>query len=147
MEKKQRLNLSLHHCALSVSDIQRSIEFYDRVLGLQVDTRSTTDDGALEIVHLHNGKGHLELFAHRNWRPLPEHAQSNEADIPVVGTKHVAFSTTDLLAVHRHLQEQGVEELTDVFNNNKHYKYCFFKDPDGITVEVVSRINPTSPPL
>ncbi len=137
LKRKRQPAVSIHHCALSVSDVDRSIEFYNRVLGFEVDTRISTEDGSMDIVHLRNGSSYLELFGHRDCTPLPEYAKSNESDLPVIGTKHVAFVTVNPQACHRHLQEQGVEGLTEIFDNNPHYDYFFFRDPDGIPIEIV----------
>ena len=135
--------IKLHHGALAVTNLERSLEFYGRVLGFEVDTEINLPDGSLKIVHLKRGDDYLELFCHKNPLDLPEHCRENETDFQVVGTKHIAFSTDDAEAVHHHLQEQDVAELTEIFEN-PYYEYFFFRDPDGIALEVVSplpRIN------
>ena len=131
-------DVRLHHGALSVSDLARSIQFYESVLGFAVDTRVVVQGGELEIAHLQKGQGFLELFCHHGVAPLPEHAADHERDVAVVGTKHVAFSTADPEAVHAELQRRGIEGLTPIFEG-PHYRYFFFRDPDGIVLEMVSR--------
>jgi len=128
----------LHHGALSVSNTARSIEFYESVFGFSVDTRLVVQDGNLEIVHLKKGSSYLELFCRRGVAPLPDHAADHERDLRVVGTKHVAFCTADPAAVHAELARRGVAGLTPIFDGT-YYKYFFFKDPDGIVLEIVSR--------
>ena len=121
-----------------MSNLARSIEFYETVLGFIVDTRIVVQDGTLEIAHLRKGDSYIELFCRRNARPLPEHATDHELDFGVVGTKHLAFGTDDPEAVHGELARRGVAGLTPVYDGT-HYKYFFFKDPDGIVLEIVSR--------
>ena len=131
-------DLFLHHGALSVVNMARSIEFYAAVLGFTVDTQILVQDGNLEIVHLKKGESYLELFCRRGAEPLPEHARDHERDFGVVGTKHVAFGTAEPEAVHAELTRLAVAGLTPIFDGT-YYKYFFFKDPDGIILEVVSR--------
>lgn len=135
-------SLSLHHGGLSVSNLEQSLEFYKRVLGFELDTKITTSDGSMTIVHMKRGQDYLELFCHQSPQALPDFAKDVKTDFKVIGTKHVAFSTNDPEGVHLFLQEQGVEGLSPIHDNNPHYKYFFFKDPDGIILEIVSPRSP-----
>jgi len=130
--------LSLHHGGIAVTDLKRSLEFYERVLGFEVDTQVKTPDGTMDIVHIKRGEDYLELFCHKSAAPLPEFARDNTTDFKVAGSKHVAFSTDDPEGMHKYLQEQKVDGLTPIFDNNPYYKYFFFRDPDGIALEVVA---------
>ena len=130
--------INLHHAALSVSDMERSIAFYREVFGFNVDTRVIADDQSMEIVHLRKGDRFIELFCHRDPLPLPDHAADIGLDLRTIGTKHLAFATADPHGVHAALRACDIAGLTDV-HEARYYYYFFFQDPDGITVEVVSR--------
>ncbi|RME61941.1 MAG: hypothetical protein D6782_13170 [Alphaproteobacteria bacterium] len=131
-------DVNLHHAALSVADMERAIAFYGDVFGFRVDTRVTADDGSMEIVHLRKGDRFIELFCHRDPLPLPDHAADLGLDVRTIGTKHLAFATDDPHGTHAALAARGVDGLTAV-HEARYYYYFFLKDPDGITLEIVSR--------
>ncbi len=133
-----RPEFSLHHGGLSVSNLERSMEFYRRVFGFELDTKVTSSDGSLVIVHLKRGNDYLELFCHQSPKPMPEHAHDPMSDFAVIGTKHIAFATYQAEQMHAFLRKQKVEGLTGIYENNPHYLYFFLKDPDGIIIEIVS---------
>lgn len=138
MQNSKNLPISLHHGGLSVANLERSLSFYNKVLGFELDTHVTTPDGNLDIVHMKRGDDYLELFCHKYPEALPDFARDNMADFKVIGTKHIAFGTDSPEEVHQFLQEQEVEGLTPIYDNNPHYFYFFFRDPDGIAIEIVS---------
>ena len=132
-------NFSIHHGALAVSNMQRSMEFYENVLGFKEDSRVSVPEILLDIVILKRNDDYLELFCHQQAKSLPEFCKDNLTDFQVVGTKHIAFQTDDPKTLHKYLQEKGVDDLTEIFDNNPTYHYFFFRDPDGIPLEIVSR--------
>ena len=128
----------LHHGALAVSNLPRAMEFYERVLGFRESSRVTVPELSLEIVFIQKDDNYLELFCHAQARELPEFCKDNTSDFQVVGTKHIAFEVADPHAFHKHLEAHGVAGLSEVFDNNPTYFYFFFRDPDGIPLEVIS---------
>lgn len=135
----------LEHVALSVKDIERSIEFYRDVIGFEVKMRLEPDPklpqekvvalkgAAPRIAHLYLGGFMLELFQYLTpvGRPIPE--DFTQADN---GFTHISLTSTDTRADYKYLVEKGVEFLSEPTEFRPGVWICFFKGPDGEIVEV-----------
>lgn len=131
-------SMRLHHCAISVKDMAESIAFYRDIFGFEVDTQIEVNED-FQITHMKLDDSYIELFWVRGATELPEHARSLEADLAVIGTKHMAFATDDVAGMYRYLASKGVELLGEVRADNPDYQYFFFKDINGVLMEFVSR--------
>ena len=118
--------------------MDRSIEFYSTVLGFELESRIYVPGITSQIAFMALGQDRIEIICHDSASPLPDFARDVVADFQVVGTKHLSFGTVDPEQLHAYLLEQGVDDLTEIFDNNPTYSYFFFRDPDGIAIEVVS---------
>ncbi|MEG2240103.1 MAG: VOC family protein [Alistipes sp.] len=49
------------HCNINVTDLARSIEFYDKALGLKEVKRKTAADGSFVLVYLSDGESSFRL--------------------------------------------------------------------------------------
>jgi catechol 2,3-dioxygenase-like lactoylglutathione lyase family enzyme len=125
------MDLRPHHIGLVVSDIQKSIAFYES-LGFSVETAMEPAPGR-SITFMRLGEFQLELFGYAE-RPAPV----SEAEGPRIGFRHFALKTGDIDAVLAELKSKGLvaadAQVREVMGR---YKLLFLRDPDGIEIEVM----------
>ena len=131
MIKLQRLG----HVLISVRDLERSKDFYTRILGLKVLEQDPDHGGLfLSIGGLGNT---LDLFQCTN----SEAVASSDADLAGrngLGVRHTAFavdSEDDLRDAYFALQSAGVPILRAIDHVSQ--KSIYFHDPDKNLLEIV----------
>lgn len=126
-----------HHIAISVRDLEKSVEFYSR-LGYKQLYESGKDDQSSSTVHMLLGDSFLEIFAYaknKNEAPLTYERANNPDE---VGVKHVALQADDINAAFDDLKARNMlTEGTIVKESKIGIKYFFIQDPDGMWVEIV----------
>ena len=113
------------HENFNVSDLDVSLAFYEKALGLKEIRRKTAEDGSFIIVYVGNEETDFELEL--TW--LEEHPQKYD-----LGEEefHLAFRTDDFEAAHALHEEMGCI----AFENHDMGIY-FITDPDGYWLEIL----------
>jgi glyoxylase I family protein len=132
---------TINHLALTVSDLIRSTEFYDKVLGFmgyaRVEVPETTQQ-AMETA--------LRAWASPNGsitlRPAKGPFADQVHDRNAPGLNHVAFNAdnrADVQKLHGLLQEMGAQILDPPaeYPYFQEYFAVYFTDPDGFKFEFV----------
>lgn len=124
-----------HHLALSVTDMERSAEWYRRVLGFRLVKRFET--GIPRILQLHPESGfYVSVYNHPD--------RSRERFDPCrTGLDHLALGVPDgasLEAWKGHLDALGVEHSPT--RDLGHSWFVSLEDPDGIQLELWRTITP-----
>ena len=114
---------------LAVSNLQRSTEFYTRVIGLSLLNGDTFIEESLARLGVQaTGEVLLELEAQPGVHPIVEGTR--------LGLYHTAFllpSRTALASFILHLRTAGVPFGS---SDHRYSEALYFKDPDGLSVEV-----------
>jgi catechol 2,3-dioxygenase-like lactoylglutathione lyase family enzyme len=142
----------IHHFALTVADVDRSVAFY-RDFGFELLSDREVEGGYVEqitgipgahlrITHL-SGFGHnLELLEYKQ----PRGAERARA-LQDVGSAHVCLLTDDLDRECERLRAIGVpfrspEPVTTTSGPNRGGRGIYVEDPDGNVVEIVQLARP-----
>ena len=143
--------IGAHHTSYTVTNLERSLEFYRDLLGCEVLwQRTITDqyfrdivgfpDCVVKAVHLRlPGSDHvLELFEYEQPRGKTVDLNTNN-----VGNSHIALLVEDLQVAYEELSAKGVEfksppVMVDHGANTGAWG-AYIVDPDGIKMELLQR--------
>ncbi|MBI3943196.1 MAG: VOC family protein [Chloroflexi bacterium] len=139
---------SVHHISLTVGNLERSLDFYVRVLGfplvLRQDSQSEYLGSITGFSKVHIRMAHLQLPGTNVRLELFEYLEplGQKADMRTMntGSAHICFLVTDLPAIYERLKAQGIPfrsppvAITSGANRGGYSVY--FEDPDGITLEL-----------
>jgi catechol 2,3-dioxygenase-like lactoylglutathione lyase family enzyme len=137
----------------TVSDMDRSVEFFSRVLDFEKTSDVEVAGEAYEhlqgvfglrmrVVRMKLGEEQIELteYLAPRGRSIPEDARSNDHAF-----QHVAIVVSDMQAAYRHLRENrvrhasnGPQRLPDWNEKAGGIEAFYFKDPDGHPLEVLA---------
>ena len=121
MEIKARFD----HFNINVTDLERSLAFYDRALGLKEISRKQADDGSFILAYLGDGETGFRLEL--TWlRDRTEPYNLGECEF------HLAFHTDEYEQLHQKHEEMGC-----ICFENPAMGIYFISDPDGYWIEIV----------
>ena len=129
------MNFKPHHTAFTVKNTEESIKWYEDKLRFEVTHRYNKH--GMEITQLKLDDVRIELFNYGSeTRPLPQYCKSLKEDLLVVGTKHLCIETDNLDKTTEELKSKGVEFTQDIDTAGFGGRYIFFKDCNGILIEL-----------
>lgn len=124
----------IDHISINVIDINASIDFYCRVLGLEQLQTVEFEGFTITYFGLPDGS-RLELF---DYHGQNEHNQREESE---VGLRHIAFEVENVAEKEKLLISKGVEiTLSTCDLPELGVRVMLFLDPNGVTLEFCEKI-------
>ncbi len=119
------MKFTIVHNNINVSDLEASIEFYNKALGLKEERRKEASDGSFILVFIGDGvTGHqIELTWLRD-KEGPYNLGDNES--------HIAFRTDNYEEAYKLHKEMGC-----ICYENLDMGLYFISDPDGYWLEIL----------
>lgn len=119
------MNFQFVHFNFNVTDLDKSLVFYDDALGLKEMRRLEAEDGSYVIVYLGDGKSGFELEL--TWlKDHPQRYDLGECEF------HLALRTDDYAKAFERHNAAGY-----VCFVNKRMGIYFIEDPDGYWIEIL----------
>ncbi len=118
----------LHHSGIKSADIKKSIDFYTRVLGLEI--LEQVDLVGRTFYFVGNDRTRIEL----------EEANPGDEMMKVdtgFGLYHLAFAVEDLAGLAEMLHREGVKFILEPIQLRPDRKIAFIEDPDGVRIQLI----------
>lgn len=101
--------MSVHHCAVSVPDLEETLAWYAEMLGFQTVSRSEIPGQNVKVAHMQGPGFLLEVFEVQGAAPLPQGRSHPNTDFRTHGHKHFSIGVKDARGFVQKLQAKGVQ--------------------------------------
>lgn len=145
-----------NHVGISVSDLARSITFYEALTGTKIENVDQIggprmaavqgmDKVLIKYANVHLDNLNIDLLQYAD--PTPKKASYSGSDISAM---HLCFEVDDLDAVYKRMRDAGIEFSGEplVFEDEDGLKagagtaVAYFDDPDGTHLEIIAPMGP-----
>jgi lactoylglutathione lyase len=118
------------YVGIRVTDLQKSLDFYTKLLGMKITGRSKIQATKGEVVALESEEGGftLELNCYDPDSPFNTKYAVGE------GLDHLAFKVDDLDKALEEAQQNGYKVVLQMEADGN--RWVYIEDPDGIWIEV-----------
>lgn len=119
------MKFKMVHENYNVYDLQKSMDFYEKALGLKEKRRKEAPDGSFIIVYM--GSDENDFLLELTWlKDMDRPYNLGDCEF------HLAFQTDDFEAAHEKHKEMGC-----ICFENPEMGIYFITDPDGYWLEIV----------
>jgi lactoylglutathione lyase len=118
------------YVGIRVKDLQRSVDFYTKLLGMKVKGRTKIEQTKGETVGLETEDGGFSLKLNYYEKESPYYKEYVVGD----GLDHLAFGVEDLSKALEQVRTAGYRVISEMKANGSRWAYV--EDPNGIWIEL-----------
>jgi lactoylglutathione lyase len=125
--------MKIDHASITVKDMDQSIEFYCKTLGLNLVSRREIPENKAEIAFVSSSNGDNIGIELTYWREKKDWTDGDQLD-------HIAFIVDDVKQMIEDLRRKGVEIAKEPYSlSGSKSTIAFIKDPNGIWLELIQK--------
>jgi lactoylglutathione lyase len=124
------LKTKFTYVGIRVKDLDKSIDFYTKLLGMRMKGRNKMEKTKGEVVSLQGEDGGFELELNYYENDSPYYAPYTVGE----GLDHLAFGVEDLTKALQEAKASGYNVISEVKTDQSRWAYV--EDPNGIWIEL-----------
>lgn len=124
------LNSKFTYVGIRVKDVEKSIDFYTKLLGMRVKGRSKMEQTKGETVGLESEEGGFVLELNYYEKDSPYYAEYVAGE----ALDHLAFNVEDLTKALEQVRATGSRVISEMKADGSRWAYV--EDPNGIWIEL-----------
>jgi lactoylglutathione lyase len=124
------MKAKFYYVGIRVTDVQKSIDFYTKLLGMKVINRGKIEQTKGETIALQSEEGGFVLELNHYEKDSPFNTKYTVGE----GLDHIAFKVDDLDKALDEAKKAGYRVLLEM--KSKEGRWAYIEDPDGIWIEV-----------
>lgn len=126
--------VKMHHIALSVPNLEESVQWYKDVLGLEVLSRQTIPHNGVNIAFIGNEDFIIEILGIPDGYLLPKDRSHPDTDNSTHGVKHICIAVDNNVEFVKQLKAKGVKVVFEPENMPRYA--AFINDNTGNIIEI-----------
>ena len=139
------MTVTLSHCFVYVRDQDEALDFYTRVLGLEVHTDARMEHMRwLTVVSPAQRDVEINLFEPVSPPVAADDVETLRALVAKGSMPSLIFHTEDVRATFERVRNAGTEVLQEPIEQDYGVIDCAFRDPSGNMVRIAQRLAPAA---